>query len=272
MVSVGLTRCARPGVHDGREEWSRAHAVAFPRRGVFLRESKTGRALAHPGQAMFFNRDETYRVRHPTAEGDECLVVTIRQDALVGALAPNDPWVEDRVGAPFRNSVAALLEPTALLAERLLATLRRPRAAALQVEEQSIRLVAAAAAPRAEAPRVRTATQRRHADLAEAARELLAREPGEAWSLDLLASALRTSPFHLARVFRRHTGSSLHRYLTRLRLCSALGRLAEGEGHLTTLAQALGFCEHGHLTRAFRRAFGHTPSAVRGELQARARH
>jgi AraC-like DNA-binding protein len=271
LVCVGLTRCAGRAAHEGGEEGSGAHAVAFPRRGVFLRESPAGRALGHPGQAVFFNRDEPYRVRHPVAEGDECLVVTIREDALVGALATQDPRVEGRPRRPFRHPVAPVAEQTALLAERLLATVRRREATALQVEDEALHLVTAATDCRGEGARVRTATERRHADLAEAARSLLVQEPGRAWSLERLAGALDTSPFHLSRVFRRHTGSSPHRYLTRVRLCSALARLAEGEPHLATLAQALGFCEHSHLTRAFRRGFGHAPASVREALRAGAR-
>ena len=57
----------------------------------------------------------------------------------------------------------------------------------------------------------------------------------------------------------------LHRYLTRLRLRAALERLAGGANDLTALALDLGFSSHSHFADAFRREFGRTPSAVRGD-------
>ena len=49
-------------------------------------------------------------------------------------------------------------------------------------------------------------------------------EPIDAQKLSELAQNLDASPFHLARLFRRHTGLSLHGYRTRVRLLSALER------------------------------------------------
>jgi len=71
---------------------------------------------------------------------------------------------------------------------------------------------------------------------------------------------LAVSPFHLCRVFRAHTGYSLHRFQTELRLRMALDQLDEFRGDLAGLAVDLGFTHHSHLTRSFRLAFGATPS------------
>jgi AraC-like DNA-binding protein len=79
-----------------------------------------------------------------------------------------------------------------------------------------------------------------------------------------LAAPLGVSPFHLARLFRRVTGSSIHQYRLELRLREAHGRLLDGERDLTALALDLGFADHAHFANAFRRRYGAPPSRVRG--------
>src|SRR6187549_4251425 len=67
--------CCRP-LHSqrGAEEWSLAHQIVFPRRGVFERETSGQKLLADPNQVLFFNREESYRVAHPAGCGDDCTV------------------------------------------------------------------------------------------------------------------------------------------------------------------------------------------------------
>ncbi len=82
---------------------------------------------------------------------------------------------------------------------------------------------------------------------------------------------MHASPFHLSRVFREQTGSSLHAYRTEARLRAGLERIADGEG-LAGLAADLGFASQAHLTDRFRRVFGVTPHAWRAGLHSRAVH
>jgi AraC-like DNA-binding protein len=97
------------------------------------------------------------------------------------------------------------------------------------------------------------------------ARLLLARRAARRVALAEVASQLHCSVFHLCRTFRRVEGSTVHRYLLRLRLRLALERLADGGGDLTRIALDAGFCSHSHFTVAFRREFGLTPSRfIRG--------
>ena len=104
---------------------------------------------------------------------------------------------------------------------------------------------------------------REHADRAEAAKTFLASSLGERVTLDDVARAVHTSPFHFTRIFQERVGVPVHRYLTRLRLRAALERLAEGEDDLTALALDLGFSSHSHFADSFRKEFGKTPSEVR---------
>jgi AraC-like DNA-binding protein len=103
----------------------------------------------------------------------------------------------------------------------------------------------------------------RHRDLAEDARAWLAVTYAAPTSLTELARAVGASPFHLCRVFRQHTGTTLHRYRNELRLRRSLELLDEAGEDLLAMAIALGYSGHSHFTAAFHRAFGVTPSGFR---------
>jgi AraC family transcriptional regulator len=99
------------------------------------------------------------------------------------------------------------------------------------------------------------------------ARALIAAEPQLNRSIAELAAEAACSPFHLARLFRRHTGMSLRGYRLRLRLALALERLADGASDLTQVALDAGFSDHSHLATTFRKALGATPSELRGRVK-----
>ena len=68
--------------------------------------------------------------------------------------------------------------------------------------------------------------------------------------------------FHLCRIFKRHTGQTIHGYRNQLRLRKSLDLLGDTDDILR-LALALGYSGHSHFTAAFHRLFGMTPSAFR---------
>ena len=103
------------------------------------------------------------------------------------------------------------------------------------------------------------AKRRRDRALVERTRAHLARSFRESLSLEAIAVAVGASVYHLCRVFRAQTGSTLHQHVTDLRLRAALPELATGR--LTHLALDLGFASHSHFTRQFRRRFGMPPSS-----------
>jgi AraC-like DNA-binding protein len=98
------------------------------------------------------------------------------------------------------------------------------------------------------------------------AREFLEDHPGENVSLFNLAATSGLSPFHLARVFRSHTGLAPHQYQTQLRLRLARDLIGAGAS-LTQAALDAGFVDQAHLTRRFRAHFGLTPGRYRKMVQ-----
>lgn len=102
----------------------------------------------------------------------------------------------------------------------------------------------------------------------ERARRLLSTTLLQA-SLYDIADATFSSPFHLARKFRRETCLSLHQYRQHLRLAAALKRLADEERDLAGLAHDLGYCSQSHLGAVFRREVGVTLGQARQVLSTR---
>ncbi|MFN0056816.1 MAG: helix-turn-helix transcriptional regulator [Planctomycetota bacterium] len=74
------------------------------------------------------------------------------------------------------------------------------------------------------------------------------------------------SPCFLSRQFAQHVGIPMHAYLSKLRVRAALAAVAGGWKDLTALALQLGFDSHSHMSAAFKREFGHSPSAARYDL------
>jgi AraC-like DNA-binding protein len=105
-----------------------------------------------------------------------------------------------------------------------------------------------------------------HLDLVQRARAELARSIGERVTLGRLAARLGTSPFHLCRVFRGCTGTTLHDFQLELRLRTGLERLADSSSGITRVALDLGFSSHSHFSSVVRQRFGSTPRALRAAL------
>lgn len=83
------------------------------------------------------------------------------------------------------------------------------------------------------------------------------------WSLADLAAAAGVHPARLARGFRRVYGQSVGERLRRLRVEAARAAVARPGSDLAGVAHDCGFADQSHMTRAFRRAFGVTPGALR---------
>jgi len=257
-----------PGDAMWREENSigRGWHVVFPGTSVWITHEGDRPVVANPNHAVFYNDRQAYRRDLISREGDRCVFV-IAGEPLVREILTS---VGDR-GAVldhpvFGFSTGPLDRGTYFLIHRLARHLREARPEPLAVREGIYHMlwqtVLAAAGMRATGPQ-RRSTDRAHRDMVEAAKEILALRLAEAVSLDRLAGELHVSPFHVAKVFRDRTGSTIHRYLVDLRLRTALRHLSASSGALARIATELGFASHSHFTGSFRRSFGVPPSAVR---------
>lgn len=80
--------------------------------------------------------------------------------------------------------------------------------------------------------------------------------------LDEVAAVACFSPFHFHRIFKAVVGETLHGFVKRVRLETALHRMAHHPGaSLTEVALACGFSSSSDFSRSFRAHFGVPPSA-----------
>jgi AraC-like DNA-binding protein len=273
-----ICRSAQGG--PGGEEHYAKNTIVLMRHGVFCKHFGPRAVTADVNHAVFFSKGSTVRVSHPADCGDRGTVFTLTPRVLRDIVRELDPAVDERPDQPF-PFVTGPCDSNAFwrhreLVQRIAAQDVQPLehlwadVTALQLMADILEAAFAQAGVMRK-PR-RAATEREHADRAEAAKTFLASSLGERVTLDDVARAVHTSPFHFTRIFQARVGVPVHRYLTRLRLRAALERLAEGEDDLTTLALELGFSSHSHFADAFRKEFGKTPSEVRRSASRRALH
>ncbi len=75
-----------------------------------------------------------------------------------------------------------------------------------------------------------------------------------------VAAATGLHPVYLARGFRKAFGCSPSNYLLALRIAHASALLRKGRQELAAVADAAGFSDQSHMTRAFQSAYRATPS------------
>ena len=85
----------------------------------------------------------------------------------------------------------------------------------------------------------------------------------EQLTLESLARVAGLSAHHFARAFRQSTGEPPHQYLLRRRIERATEMLKQPELPLSEIALAVGFSDHSHFARHFRRLVGMSPGAAR---------
>lgn len=89
--------------------------------------------------------------------------------------------------------------------------------------------------------------------------------PDEPWTVEAMAARVGYDPSHFARAFQTVVGQPPLRWLRTLRLERAAHELASAPGKaLEVVAEEAGYASHEAFRRAFVRAFGVPPSAMRG--------
>ncbi|MGN2252285.1 AraC family transcriptional regulator [Frateuria sp. GZRe12] len=94
------------------------------------------------------------------------------------------------------------------------------------------------------------------------ARELLMHRSSLHTDVESVAQACGVSAGHLARAFRRETGTGLHNFHVLLALHHAKARLRQ-HAPVSEAALDAGFYDQAHLNREFVRTFGMTPATFR---------
>ena len=271
IISVHDYCCHIAQGGPGAEEESDVNNIVLMRHGAFARHFGRRKVTADVNQAVFFSRESTYRVSHPSDCGDRGTVFTVSPRVLNDIVRELDHSIDEHPDQPFRFVTGPCDSSVFWRHRELVQRLESAESNPLEplwADVTALQLVAdvleSAFVHRGEArkPR-REGTGVDHAERTEAAKAYLAARMSERITLDDVARAVHVSPFHLARIFQQQTGVPVHRYLTQLRLRASLERLASGTEDITAIALELGFSSHSHFTDAFRREFGRPPSEIR---------
>lgn len=262
-VRVGLFRAPVGHSAFGTEcQIGAWHLVAFPRSSVVIEQIGRGRVVSDPHLAMLYNAHQRY-LRYPVSpDGDRCEWFAFEAGV-----------VREAIGCENFATTHAVVAANTYLLQRMISTQAQQEGAdafTLEVAALGVldTLADALRSAQGRVPKATASVQRRHRELADAARNDLARHFRNRRSLGALARQLDCSPYHLCHVFRRETGTTIARYQTGLRLRAALERLAESHDGLTEIGLDLGFSSHSHFTSQFSRVFGMPPSAFRAEASS----
>jgi AraC family transcriptional regulator len=262
-VAVWDVVCEGTCRHKSAEECVAATHLVFPYRGAYVQHTGRVEAVAEPNQIVFINENEAYRVSHPIEGGDASLSIRLDTPTLL-ELASSD-YLQVK-GRPAFNRSGLHLDPhvqvlTALVRHRL----SRGVIETLEAESLALELLRRALSGCSSRATAGSIGRRK---LVDRAKLVLASDLGRRWTLAAIAAEVGVSPVYLTQVFQQVEGLPLYRYQLQLRLARALDLLGDNAG-LTGLALDLGFSSHSHFSAAFKRAYGHTPSAFQRSARIR---
>lgn len=273
-VVIGEFRCS-PTHPTFREDTCADVAwpsMAFPRAPIGFRFEGRDPEVADQNSVVLFNPGVSYRRFKIDERGSQTDWIEVRPDVLAELIARHDPTVAERPGVPFTCNIASSSSAVYLMQRINFMLVRAGCCPGAGVAEQhGLRIARAVvdavfqAGAGAEAPR--SAQDARHRAVVNDVKTLLALHMRAGMSLSALSDAVGVSPFHLCRVFRRITGTTIHRYLDRLRLRASLELLGETRQRLASIALNVGYSSESHFSDAFNREFRLRPSRFRDLVQ-----
>jgi len=242
-------------------------AVVFPRTAVWIRNSGSRSFVADPSLATIYNPGQEYTRNVISSDGDRCEWFAVSTEVAIEIALSFDKRSADKFERPFSREFAPIDHDLYLAQRTTFTRLERRSIESFEAEESIIGLVTAVIGRAYAATRSPRSVDRDwQLDLVERAKASLSRTLCNRQSLGDLARELDVSPFHLCRVFREHTGRTLHDFKTDLRLRCALEMLTDSPSDLSRIAFECGFSSHSHFTSAMKSRIGRTPSAVRASL------
>jgi AraC family transcriptional regulator len=265
FVLIGQFRRGPRHPYFGGPHLIRGTLLVFPRTSVTITHAGKEPVVADPNTVMFYNDEQVYWRGKLSDRGDLCEWFNYDPGLVTDAVRAFDPSVDDRPNTPFSSSHGPG-DTTSYLLQRLMVNqVLAHRQDRLLIEEMSLyilkRIIGNYYRQRGVLPSAAKASAER--EIVEAIQRYVVTHFEQNPSLDQIAAELHYSPFHLCRLFRKHTGQSIHKYLHHLRLCVSLDHVTQANTDLSSLALKLGFANHSHFTEAFRKTFGVPPSTLR---------
>jgi AraC family transcriptional regulator len=266
LVRVGAFRCHPddPSFHDSGP--ARNCCFVFPRTAVEIQHEHERAFVANPNVVTFYNQGQAYLRNAVSLDGDRCDWFGIEIDVVQDVVRTFDPALDAHPDRPF-NFTRGWADASTYLSQRRLferiaaGVVKEP----LMVEESVVSLLdlVVRSAYKTTAHTRPSVVGPKQRDIVHHTEFVLSRQWGESLSLRDLANEVGISVYHLCRMFRRATGSTLHQYRQKLRVRWSLESVMESSRSLVDIALDAGFSSHSHYTSSFRQEFAQTPSSVR---------
>jgi AraC family transcriptional regulator len=265
LVRIGAFRCNPDHVSFHDSGPARNFCFVFPRTAVQIQHEHESAFVANPNVVTFYNRGQAYLRSPISPDGDRCDWFGADRNIVLDVVRALDPDVEARPEMPFRFTHGWSDSSTYLLQRRFFERVARGALLeTLQIEEFVIFLLERVArSVYRSLPRHPTGITSRQRDIVRHAELIISNNWGERLTLGNISREVGTSAYHLCRLFRRLTGTTLHQYRQKLHLRWSLESVVESERPLVDIALDAGFSSHSHFTSSFHREFAGTPSGVR---------
>jgi AraC-like DNA-binding protein len=262
LVRIGLFRCDREHPVFQNTGPADDFCFVFPRTAVAIVHEHEHPFLANPTVATLYNLGQVYERSPISPAGDYCDWFAIKPQAI------DD--VRETLNLKGGKSHELFFQTHASVDD---ATYLRQRQVfehvvssapidALYVEENVLLLLEKLLRGAAPESRPSPVSARQRATVRDV-EELLSQRYDDALSIGEIATAVGISEYHLARLFRKVTGRTLHGYRHALRTRDALNAISQSDSSLTSIALSLGYSSQSHFTETFRRTFGLLPSEFR---------
>lgn len=259
-IRLGTFRCPVNAPDFSTAGLIDAFHVCFPRTSCWLEFEDAPRFVADASRATLYNPYQPFARAPISPDGDHTDWIALSDSLARDVVGHFNPADATSLRA-FRFGVSGVSQSTYLLQRALFVDVERGLADRLAIEERTVAIVSRVLATAYASTQNLPIGGRKTQHLVENAREAILESLAENLGVAEIAARLSVSVFHLCRVFRASTGTTLHAYRRDMRLRAALGLVQEHRGQLSSLAMQVGFYSHAHFTRSFRSAFGVAPSA-----------
>ena len=269
---IGTWFC-RPSDAEFPGGWMDNPTLVFPRSSVVITQEGEEPLVTDPSVTVIYRGSQEYSRSLVDPIGDRCEWFEVDPQLIREVAREIDPQAGNNEESPIKHTHAPASSEIYILQRMLTRHVSsEPNPDQFLIQETLARIVeavvrAAYGRTSEEPPKPR----HDHRALVEDAKAYIALHFADRVTLGDVGKAVGASSFHLARLFRSITGSTIHHHLTDIRLRAALDRLESGSSDITDIALGVGFASHSHLTKVFHERFGMTPSAFRAQSSAHLR-
>ncbi len=268
IFQIGEWRCF-PDSRLWAEENIAGHQpmIVFPHSAVQIQHSGRDLIVTSPNQVVFYNKDQTYRRGLASRQGDICEYVYIDPEIVAELQYSLGIHRCDDIHSPFRQSQGPCCTQAFLIQRSICNLIASQQSEPLLIEESFMSILPGllldSDRTSSHSKPAKPATSQHRRLQVEMVKEYLNRHMSEAVALSDLAEACDTSAFHISRVFKEQTGTTIFQYLISLRLRTAFEHVIDTKSALAWIAVETGFSSQSHMSNLFKREFGVTPNCLR---------